>query len=188
MVINWCTSQDALPGYVFCLQFVAWTVCAYFKYSMTSTSLEMLSQTSLLFLFPPNVFFAKIICTTFLEKEMKVVQVDLLFCLFTRLKHFFRTKVQHECRFKICYPHPAVDVFLRHLSNNSLFWQFNNFLKNIFPQMFSRAFSVFHRDMEHAWQPVRSGFVLHPSYNITYNVIYNKKCLGINNSVSVIDI
>ena len=157
MALNWCISQEVLPGCFFCLQFVDWTFCVYFMYSMASTFIEILSQTSFF------VLFAVTECFLGRGKTFRWSSTFPFLLVYVRLKHFFLTKVQHECQFKIRGPLPAVDVFLRHLSNNSLIWQFNNsFLKKVlFSKCFPALFPVLHRDMVHARQLIRNGVVLH---------------------------
>ena len=138
-------SQDVLPGCVFCSQFAYWIACVYFTYSMSATFIEIFSQTTLLFFFFTEWFFAKIVCISSMEKEAKhfVGVVDPLFCMFTKAETLLPHQIQHECRFKICCTLPAIDVFLRHLTDKPLFWQFNNsFLKNIF---FQNVFQGFFR-------------------------------------------
>ena len=54
--------------------------------------------------------------------------------VYIRLKHFLPTKVQPECWFKTCYPLPAVDVFLCHLTT----YLFDNLIIS-----FSRSFQSF---------------------------------------------
>ena len=76
MALNWCKSQEVLPGCVFCLQFVVWTVYVYFKYYMASTFVEMLSQASLLFFLFSSRFFVKSVCISSLGKRPNVSLVE----------------------------------------------------------------------------------------------------------------
>ena len=139
-----------------------------YKYSMSSILIEMFSQTSLFFFF---YFLLKLYVIRPWRKRRKhfVGQVDSLFCLFSEGWNTSSTP-KYSTNVEIYYLLPAVDVFLRNLSNNSFFF-FNLiiFSKNIFfSKRFPVVFPVLHRDMEHAWQSIRSGVVFHVCYKGLY--------------------
>lgn len=67
----------------------------------------------------PQIFFPQNFFYFFLGQRGKMFRRPRSFAVWVvglPLKHFFLTEVQPECRFKY--------VFLLHLRNNSLFWQF----------------------------------------------------------------